>query len=58
MTLGQDNQLVSRDIVFLNRLADDDLRGAITVNIRCVPGIEASIVGGFEEGEGLEGGYC
>lgn len=44
---------MSRNIILLDRLADDDFRGAVAVHIGCIPGVETTIVGGFEEREGL-----
>ena len=44
---------MSRDIVLFDCLADDDFRGAVAVDIGCIPGVETTVVGGFEEREGL-----
>lgn len=53
IALRQDDQLMSRDIVLLDRLANDNLRCAVAVYIRRIPGIKASVVGCFEEGKRL-----
>jgi hypothetical protein len=50
VTFCEDNEFVSRDIVFLDRLSDDLLADAIGVDVSCVPGVQSLVVGGFEEG--------
>ena len=47
--LGQDDHLLARDVVLLQRLADDDLRFAVRIGVRRVPGVDAGVVGGLEQ---------
>jgi hypothetical protein len=47
--LGKNNKLVARDVVFLDRLANDCLADSIGIDIRGIPGIQASIVCSLEE---------
>jgi hypothetical protein len=49
VALAQDDDLVPRDLVLLDRFADDLLADAVAVHIGCVPGVEATIVRCFEE---------
>jgi hypothetical protein len=50
MALREDDKLVARDLILLDCFSDDFLTYAIGVYVRCVPCIQSSIVGGFEEG--------
>lgn len=47
--LGQNDNLLTRDIVFFDRLADDHLGRAIGVPVGGVPSIDAHIVRCFED---------
>jgi hypothetical protein len=49
VALAQDDDLVPRDLVLLDRFADDLLADAVAVYIGCVPGVEATVVSCFEE---------
>jgi hypothetical protein len=49
-TLRQHLNLISRDIIFLNRLSDQNLTCTVGIDIGGIPGVEAKIVGCFEEG--------
>jgi hypothetical protein len=51
--LGQDNQLVSWDIVLLDRFANKHLASTVRIDISGIPGIEASVVCSFQKWEGL-----
>lgn len=56
--LRQDDQLLSRDPVFLDRLRDDLFRHAIAVDVGRVPGVQSAIVCRFEERERLCFLFC
>lgn len=43
--LGHDHDPVARDIVCLQRLADDFLRAAVRVYICCIPCVDSALVG-------------
>jgi hypothetical protein len=47
--LGQEDKLVAGDVVLLHGIANHLLRTAIGVDVCCVPRIQASVVGAFEE---------
>ena len=49
IALAQDDDLIPRDVILLDRLADDLLADTITVHVRGVPGVEATIVSCFEK---------
>ena len=49
MALGQDDEFVAGNAVFLDRLPDDLFADSVRVDVCCVPCVEASVVGGFEE---------
>lgn len=53
IAFAQDDDFVSRDIVFLEGLADDLFRASVGVDICCVPCVETDIVGMLEEWEGF-----
>lgn len=53
VAFGQENELVARDRVLFDGGADDAFAFAVRIYVGCVPGVEAAIVGGFEEGERL-----
>jgi hypothetical protein len=48
---GQYRNLVSRDLECLERLADEFLADAGRVDVRCIPGVQTTVVCGFEEPE-------
>jgi hypothetical protein len=50
MAFRQNNELVSRDVIFLDCFADDFLAHAVRIYVCRVPGVESFIVSGFEEG--------
>lgn len=54
VALGENNDLFARDVVLLNGLADNLLGHAVGVDVGRVPGVDATIVGGLEEREGLK----
>lgn len=47
--LGQNDNLLARNVVLLQRLADCNLGRAVRVHVGRVPGVEASVVGGLEQ---------
>ena len=47
--LGQNDKLVSRNAVFLDRLRDDFLAKTVRVYVRGIPRIQSSVVCSFEE---------
>lgn len=49
VALAEDDDLGARDVVLLQGLADDDLRGAVAVDVGRVPCVEAAVIGGLEE---------
>ena len=51
VALAQDDDLVPRDLVLLDRFADDLLADAVAVYIGCVPGVEATVVSCFQQGK-------
>jgi hypothetical protein len=51
VALGQDDELLARDGVFLDAPADHFFGDAVGIDVRGVPGVEAAVVGAFEEGE-------
>jgi len=51
--LAQDDDLVPRDLVLLDRLANDLLAHTVAVHIRGIPSVEAAVVSGFKQREGL-----
>jgi len=48
-----DDEFVAGDVVFFDSGADDGFGGAVRVDVGCVPGVEAAVVGGFQEREGF-----
>ena len=52
-TLAQDDELLARDVVLLDGLADELFAAAVGVDVGRVPGVDADVVGVFEEGERL-----
>lgn len=51
--LAQDHDLLARDVELLKRLAADDLRLAVGVGVGGVPGVDAGVVGGLDDLEGV-----
>lgn len=51
--LGKDEDLVPRDVVLLEELADDAFGLAVRVNVRSVDSVHAAIPGGFEQRDRL-----
>ncbi len=60
IALGEDDELVSRDIKLLDRLANDLLRNSVRVDIGSIPRVETTIVSSLEQWESLIGqlGKC
>lgn len=52
-TFTQNHDLVSGDIILLNRLADNLLAHAIAIYIRRVPSVQSTIIRCFEERKGF-----
>lgn len=53
IALAENDELVTRKIVLLDGLANDDFRCAITVDIGCIPSSQAAIVCRLEYGKRL-----
>ncbi len=51
--LGQNNQLMSWDLILLDRLPDYLFGNTVAIHIGCIPGVEAAIVCCLQEGQGL-----
>lgn len=49
IALAQNDDFVPRDVILLDRLADDPLANTVTVDIGGVPRVEATVVSCFEE---------
>ena len=54
VALCQDEQLVSRDVVLLNRFGDDLLGDSVAVDVCRVPGIYTSVICRFQQRQGLQ----
>ena len=50
---GADDEFVAGDVVFFDGFADGFFGDPVRVDVGCVPGVEAAVVGGFEEREGF-----
>jgi hypothetical protein len=49
----QNHDFIPRNLVLLDRFADDLLADTVAVHVRRVPGVEAAVVSGFQQGEGF-----
>jgi hypothetical protein len=54
VALCQDEQLVSRDVVLLNRFGDDLLGDSVAVDVCRVPSIYTSVICRFQQRQGLQ----
>jgi hypothetical protein len=57
VALCHDDDFLARDLVLAQRLAHNLLANPVGVHVGRVPRVEAAIIRGFQQGEGLEADY-
>ena len=49
VAFSHDDDFVARDIIFLESFADDFFGFAVGVDVRCIPGVDPHVIGGFQD---------